>query len=181
MKSDERTHTCTHTTQSTQMYGKTKKWKCARFNHKHLQKQKLTHTLASWTWLDVAVIPTGAVAGRNLRVLSLLVSVSPPRYPHSDLSVSHQLPVPDEEHVVFHHKAPGPGTYGHRRLPYWRWNEFNSSLFWNPYFSLQVRGSMSRWGNRLVMSPELSSCSVKCRQEEMNGGKAMSLCWNKTN
>lgn len=39
-------------------------------------------------------------------LVSLLVSLPAPLYLQLDLSVPHQLPVPHEEHVMFHHKAP---------------------------------------------------------------------------
>lgn len=114
-----RAHTRTHKVKDNTGHQKKSiqmlKWKCIEFNHihvcihKHLQKQKLTHTLASWTWLDVAVVPIGSITGQTLwvAVLSLCVSLPLLLYPQSDLSVSHELPVPHEEHVVFHHKAPG--------------------------------------------------------------------------
>lgn len=62
----------------------------------------------------MAAVPTGSITGQMLRVRVLGLCVSLAVYPEADLSVSDELPVPHEEHAVFHDEAPDPDTQGDR-------------------------------------------------------------------
>lgn len=62
----------------------------------------------------MAAVPTGSITGQMLRVRVFGLHVSLALYPEADLSVSDKLPVPQEEHAVFHDEAPNPDTEGDR-------------------------------------------------------------------